>query len=119
MSQERTATRASLLAVEVATTDHHTDIALRGQADASTHDRLCAALAALDLSGSRKLELRLSELDFCDVASAREIIDLAYAVRTSGGTVHVSDAPNVWVHTMLTILDVAGDLPLDGVAGNG
>lgn len=119
MSHQRTATRTSLLAVEVVTTDHHTDIALRGQADASTHERLRAALAALDLSRGRRLELRLSELDFCDVASAREILDLAYAVRTSGGTVHVSDAPNVWVHTMLTILDVAGDLPLDGVVRNG
>jgi len=112
MSQQRTATGARLLAVETTAADHRITIALCGQADASTHEELRGALAGLDLGGGRHVDLRLSELEFCDVASARELIDLAYAVRTSGGTVRVTGAPNVWVRTMLTILDVAGDLPL-------
>lgn len=114
MSHQRTVTDARLLAVETTAVDQHVTIALCGQADASTYDQLREALAGLDLGGGRHVELRLSELEFCDVASAREIIDLAYVVRTSGGVVHVPAGPNVWVHTMLSILDVAGDLPLAG-----
>lgn len=114
MSSQHTATR-TLLAVEILTTDDRAAVTLRGQADASTYDRLLDGLEDLHVGERTLLELGLSELEFCDVASAREIIDLADAVRTNGGRVRITGAPNVWVHTMLTILDVGGDLPLNGV----
>lgn len=116
MSTQHTATRTTLLAVEIITTGPRTAVTLRGQADASTHQRLLAGLGALPVGEGSLVELRLSELEFCDMESARQIIDFADAVRTSGGQVRVTGAPNVWVHTMLAILDAGGDLPLDGVA---
>jgi anti-anti-sigma factor len=117
MSQQHTAAASSLLAIEINRTDHRIDLTLRGQADVSTQERMRSAFDRVDADGVKHLELRLHELDFCDVASAREIIDLAYAVRSNGGTVRVSETPNTVVHTMLVLLDVAGDLglaPLNG-----
>lgn len=49
---------------------------LAGDVDASSHDRLRSALAALPAAGVTAVHLELAGLDFIDVAGTRELIAL-------------------------------------------
>lgn len=103
--------RSGLLDIRTTTNSHSTRITIAGQADISTRDQLRTALAAADTRG-RHVELQLSQLYFCDVTAACEILEIASQVRRNGGDVRVVDRPYVWVAMMLRVLDAANDLPL-------
>lgn len=97
--------------ISTTTSDGATCVAFSGQADLSTHERLKATLAAID-TRDRRVELRLSAMDSCDMTNAWELLEFVREVRHNGGEVHVVDHPNVWVRAMLTILDVEQSLPM-------
>lgn len=111
VTNNRGAARFELLDVQTTTTPQKTCITMVGEADSSTHEHLKATLGAVDTRG-RRVELRLGQLEFCDVASAWELLELVREAKHNGADVHVVDQPNAWVRTMLRILDIEDDLAL-------
>lgn len=75
----------------------------------SNHEQLRSVLESLDLSDSRAVTLRLSDLEFCDVRAFSEILEFARAARRTGTTVSMVD-PDPWIEVLAAILDLEGDL---------
>jgi anti-anti-sigma factor len=111
MTIERDTARSELLHIQATTSEDTTRIRLAGEADISTVRHLKETLATVDTRG-RRLDLGLSELQFCDATTAWELLELVRETRTNGGEVRVVEHPNQWVATMLRILDIGNDLPL-------
>lgn len=99
------------LRVRIGHGDQGVTVEVQGTADAPAHARLQSVLSEIDLTDAPTITLQLAGLEFCDVNSARKIIDFAYDVRSHGGTIHVSEPPNTYVQVLFRILDAAGDLP--------
>ena len=100
-----------MLDIWTTTSDGATSICMAGEADITTHEQLRATLATVD-TGGRRVDLRLSGLDFCDVTTAWELLELVREAKQNGSDVRVVDEPNKWVRTILRILDVEDDLAL-------
>lgn len=99
----------SRLQVNISHEDDTTKVEVRGRADASNQARLKAALAEVDSLGTKAVELRLGDLDFCDVRAFSEMLEFARRVRRDGVLTSLVD-PGPWLEVLVTLLDVDGDL---------
>lgn len=88
-----------------------TRITLRGEADlASAHD-LEAGLAAVELDGTKRVELDISDLRFLDVAALRELTLFARRLRENGYEVKTYGAQPM-VEQLVHLTGVHHDLGL-------
>jgi anti-anti-sigma factor len=109
---ERTHPDHGLLQVETAGEGRVTRITLRGEVDFASSSDLETALAAIELDGSRQVQLHISDLDFVDVAGLRQLTAFARDLRESGYDVATHGAQPV-VAEMARLAGVDDDLGLD------
>ena len=80
--------RVSTLRIETYTRGQAaTWVTLSGEADIATLAQLEAALAGISLRRSQSLHLHLSDLQFCDAASLRQLKNFAIEARQTGHAV--------------------------------
>lgn len=84
-------------------------VVLSGEADIATRAQLQETLAGLDLHDTESLHLHLSQLEFCDVASLRQLGDFALRARQTGHQV-MTCRPSWSVRRVATLLDYTHDL---------
>ena len=72
------------LDVDTAITARVLSIDIRGEADNTTHGYLRAALSAVDLDGVDAVQVRLTDLTFCDAGAFRVLHVFALEVTHAG-----------------------------------
>jgi anti-sigma B factor antagonist len=70
--------------VETVADGQATRITLRGEVDFATSADLDAALAAVELDGTRQVQLDVADLGFVDVAGLRQLSSFARQLRETG-----------------------------------
>jgi anti-anti-sigma factor len=70
-------------------------ITLRGEADIATVDRLGATLGQVEVEDARVVHVDLTELDFADVATLRQLMLFARRARSNGHQVTTGGAKPV------------------------
>ena len=109
MNLAHTTACPSLLEIETHSSDHAMWITLRGEADLSNHQKVEAALSSIELAGVNRVNLRLSDLTFCDVKTLCRLLNFALEARESHCDVAVVDA-NPLIELMTRLLEVDEEL---------
>lgn len=92
MTQLTRPTDTRPLRVEIVHQDDASRIILRGEADIATVEELKDQLASVDHIGNPAVQVLLTDLDFADVATVRELALFAGRVKQAGGRVTTSGA---------------------------
>jgi anti-anti-sigma factor len=80
------------LGIETRQQDGVVTLVLLGEADIATVDRLEATLAQIEVDGVRAVHVDLTELDFADVATLRQLMLFARRARSNGHQVTTGGA---------------------------
>lgn len=87
-------------------------MAVRGELDLATAERLWYAIAdALSGAGPGRLTLDLSGVGFIDARGIHVLLDAAHACARQGIALRILAAPAV--RRVCTLADVSGELPID------